>query len=480
MANQILQNFRAKYPQYNDLDDTTLTNKLITKYPQYQDTLISKQTLKEATPINVTAETIKGTARDIAQIPASFVNQLLLNLPRTAAKEYGLKYPEEKGVTAPIAKGLSYGAGIIGGFKNPLFKLLRGGEKLIPTMAKSAAISTAYGTEDMFKPETIATKAAIGGVTPLALRGLTKVAQPFVNIAKTGKDYLSEKIAKPVANIINETIKNNPETIGKLFKLKDITIQAIKKYGYDKVTNPQIAEALEENAWNQVMSQKTTVYGNKIDVKRTLNKLQRIYSNLKGVNRDRLGRIINNLNPLQPAKEGFYAKKLPTPTQLGRQFKGEPLTKISEEVRISRPAWSKLRQELRALSKEGYPDEISQAIETLYDDAEKAGLKGVQEARRLTYEAKTFSKTATDALKIEKIDAIKIHNDLLAVVNEPKKHQLMIDKYTPYLGKEKAKQIFDEALKVRSGEMGKRFLKRGAMLGAGALATKVAYNILRK
>jgi hypothetical protein len=37
MPNQAMQNLRNKYPQYKDIDDKTLANKIVAKYPQYKD-----------------------------------------------------------------------------------------------------------------------------------------------------------------------------------------------------------------------------------------------------------------------------------------------------------------------------------------------------------------------------------------------------------------------------------------------------------
>lgn len=39
MPNPILNNFRTKYPQYKDVDDSTLASGIIAKYPQYKDAL---------------------------------------------------------------------------------------------------------------------------------------------------------------------------------------------------------------------------------------------------------------------------------------------------------------------------------------------------------------------------------------------------------------------------------------------------------
>jgi hypothetical protein len=452
--------------------------------PEIAISNLAKIKTKEYSPLDIAGETIKGTARDIVQIPASFLNQLLLNLPRQAAKEYGLKYPEEKGVTSRTARLLSYGAGVAGGFKNPLFRTAGQavkGARLLPQMVKGAITSAAYGTEDMFKPENIALKAGIGAAIPLAARGGEIITRPLRNIFKTGRDYLYNKVAAPIAQKIQENLKKVPE-IGKRLGLKDDTIELLKKYGYDKVANVDTIEQKAIAGFNNAMHQKTTVYGDKIDISSTLKKMENKFNAIKKVDpHNKLGGIIDNLKKLQPAKGGFYKEILPTTTQLKRQLaRGEKLTDIATEVRVSRTELTNLRDQLNNLYRDrGFDREVFEIIDSLYDDAEKAGLKGIQRARELFKQFKQFSKVQKDLLKIEKIDATKLHSDLLTVASNPKKYQSMIDKYSPYLGDEEAKSVFTEALKVRSGEGAKRFLKRATVAGGLLLGGSKTYNILR-
>lgn len=65
MATNLLDNLRTKYPEYKDIPDVTLWNKLVDKYPQYE-----KQredfygTISEPSPKSVSAESLRGQFRN--------------------------------------------------------------------------------------------------------------------------------------------------------------------------------------------------------------------------------------------------------------------------------------------------------------------------------------------------------------------------------------------------------------------------------
>lgn len=198
-------------------------------------------------PSDIALSTLQGMGRDILQPGASFINQLLLNLPRTATEQYGYEYPTEKGVISPTAKAISYGAGVVGGLKNPLLKTLFTGGKLLPTMAKSAALSTIYGTEDMFNPENIATKAVVGGAIPLAGVGIAKasklvasgirsIAGVFPETAKQairiGMNRIADPIKRNAAYFTTNIVPRVQQNLNELLrKADDNTTQFLNKLG---------------------------------------------------------------------------------------------------------------------------------------------------------------------------------------------------------------------------------------------------------
>lgn len=65
MPNDILNNFRTKYPQYANVDDSTLASGIVAKYPQYKDALADVLTPKGQAPT--------------AEQPSSFLQDRIIN-----------------------------------------------------------------------------------------------------------------------------------------------------------------------------------------------------------------------------------------------------------------------------------------------------------------------------------------------------------------------------------------------------------------
>lgn len=309
-------------------------------------------------------------------------------------------------------------------------------------------------------------------------KGLRTMAKPITNIAKTGPSYLSEEVAKPAAELVATKLKTQPETAGKLFNLKDDTIAAIKKYGYDRVVDADKAEKEASQAFNIAVNQKTNVHGNKIDIFSTLDKMKRKYNAIKKVDPNNpIKKIIDDLESLRPAPKGFVGEVGPTKSAvpmtkdiLKRVQSGESAASIGKEVRISRAELARLRDKLNMMYREGSFDRsVYEIVDSLYSDAEKSGLTGINKARRLFKEYKEISEVSKDALKIAKPTVDKIHSDLLTVTSEPRKYQVMVDKYTPYVGKAEAERMFQEALGQRSGNRTKGIIKYGGTAILGGL-----------
>jgi len=376
--------------------------------------------------------------------------------------------PSTLGLTADIATNPADLLGLLAG-KIPMGK----GKTLGEVISKSVPGQAVGRFANMPISQTGPVRAVKGMVEEVGKSG----------IFKQGKDYIYEKLAKPAANYVNQHIKNFPDSAKKALGLRDETVALLKKHGYDKVSNPVAAHEEANAAFKTAMEQKTTVYGDKIDIRRTLAKMQNAYNNIKRVDPNNpLGKIINDIKKLIPAPKGFYAKrgKIPTPGQLSRRFAGEQLYDIAGEVRVSRTELCMLRDKLNNLYKDrGFDRKVFDIIDTLYADAEKAGLKGVQAARRLTRDAHAFDKVQTNLGKIEKIDSAKIFTDLNSVVENPSKYQLMIDKYSPYMGIDKAHQLFRQALSIRHGKQVIGGLKMATGLtAAGTVASSIGKKIV--
>src|SRR3972149_10421798 len=66
MSQEALTEFRQRYPQYRDLTDGDLAQKLIAKYPQYRDLLGDVATSPAASRTYTWGETIQGAIESFA------------------------------------------------------------------------------------------------------------------------------------------------------------------------------------------------------------------------------------------------------------------------------------------------------------------------------------------------------------------------------------------------------------------------------
>lgn len=231
--------FREKYPQYSDLDDTTIANKLATKYPEAYGDLPNKiQGIQPQQPPkkdlfdvalaggmtpeemskggNWVAGGIQQTAKDVLTSPAHLLNQFLMNYPRSITKTMGMEYPEAKSAVGNIAAKT---AGVVGGFKNPLLKILKIGQpaKLLTNIAKGAALGATYApTEDVVGLPERTGQAAVGATMPLIGAGIGKAGQI---VTKAGR-----WVAKNVGGV------------------SDATVNIIKRLGANRVFDPVKAQ----------------------------------------------------------------------------------------------------------------------------------------------------------------------------------------------------------------------------------------------
>ncbi len=309
-----------------------------------------------------------------------------------------------------------------------------------------------------------------------------ELGQKGLSIFKQGRDYLYEKVAKPVSNIIFENFKKSPE-IAKKVGLKDETINLVKKYGYDTVKDVAGADEIASRAFNEAMSKKTKVFGDKINISNTLKMLENKFNSIKKTDPNNpLGKLVQNIRKFRPAPKGFFegmpggisekeavlkGKKLLTKTQVKRVVSGEKVEDIAKEVRISRKQFVNIRQQIDNLYKAKVMNkgDVLDIVGSLYDDGEKAGLTGIQKARELYHQARQFEDVATNLTKIDKLNPTTIHSKLQTVANDPTKYQQLVDEYTPYLGKETAQKLFKEALSVRRG---KKIIRRSVVGGLTA------------
>lgn len=316
---RMIDAFREKYPQYANIDDITLAEKVSSKYPQYS------QMLDEARPADskksifptmetdmgksgagaIALDTLQGTGQDLTAIPAHFFNQYLLNAPRSLTETYtGYEYPEE--TTSPTAGVLAKTAGVLGALQSPASKMVTAGGTLPTQMAKGAMVGAAYSPEDFGNLEQRAVQGIVGGAIPLGLKGLQtgmklggKLGRRIAGVGsksikwlkergtanifdplKEQVDYVQTTLAPKANEIYQESVKKFTPTFQKYaIKTKNMSESAAKtisKYGTDAVNS--VRDKLDDSVvpilnvmddvLNQTKEQAAKLYDDALD---TLN-----------------------------------------------------------------------------------------------------------------------------------------------------------------------------------------------------------------
>ncbi len=141
------------------------------------------------------AASVQMAGQDMITIPAHFLNQLLLNAPRSLQETFtNTKFPETDN---PIANPLAKAAGVAGGLLSG-GKILSAPKTLLGKMGAGAAAGALYSpTEDFTDVKKRAEQAVIGGTFPATTAALSKVG----SIARKGISEITP------AKIINSVIK---------------------------------------------------------------------------------------------------------------------------------------------------------------------------------------------------------------------------------------------------------------------------------
>jgi len=284
---------------------------------------------------------------------------------------------------------------------------------------------------------------------------------------------------------------------------------------------------LADDAYAQAMDNPPKNFGGTIDVRNTVKTMKNVFKGslgeaTRGPQGNRLYMIMQELESRMPDQgAGFYSAKggVPTPTEMKRVLRGEKMTDIQGEVRLNTKQFTELRDALNGLYRENpYDRNIAKVMDTLYHDGESSGLTGLLKARNLQREAfeaeenlyrkglinekklDNFQKLSANDVRqlrdIEKYTGTEFVDDLDAVtadraldklreynperfVNDlnkasnPAWTKHIQQQYESILGKDKAKEIFDEVIANRRG----RILKRGGVILGGLAATAAAGKI---
>lgn len=411
------------------------------------------------------------TAQDIATIPYAFFNQMAMNYPRRLLEE-------KAGVTVPqaetkTARALSNVAGVVGGFKNPIFRAFGGAKGFLeaPLRAKAligGAQAAAYPTQKGIfniaeKPGQFAQGAALGTVIPLAGKTLSVAGQEIKRIpgapewlarnisgvtdfTKKTVSRLGAKVFQPEyyaddyvgrvftpkfrENIFSQIEKLNPgwENAAKLAKFKTNEIDALRAMSRSSRTSfvdlmrsgMTAQEAAKEVLGDagKVMDNVIVSHNKPIPINNTINSIKRNLLQFKWATLDNKGNLVPNRVTSVPHTtrdvlielHDFFKKPVGTALQAG----GKTTTARSF---TNAGDWQYARNRMEALfTGEAANDKVvGNIIRTFVNDAKGgAGIPGYKDAAQRWADARVLQKLAP---RIEALTEPKKINSVFAGIN---------------------------------------------------------------
>lgn len=277
------QSVKAKYPQYKDLDDVELADKVLAKYPVYQYSMNIEDAPSSATPspqkgVRGAAGLAVGAAKGVASFAKEtaqlgekvFQSGLKAVLPKSAEEKLGLgetgvealerELPQLKSATTAegTAEKIGFGIEKIAELAVPMAK--------VGKLTKGASLARRIGAEGLTSAGTVAAQSggdvketATAGVIGAALPGAGAVAKPITGAAAkfiterlpqrlvrsavgqsnkeliAGKDVSKYVIENKRIGTANMLIKSAREEIDKLDSIITKNISSVK----DKVVSRQ-------------------------------------------------------------------------------------------------------------------------------------------------------------------------------------------------------------------------------------------------
>ena len=274
---------------------------------------------------------------------------------------------------------------------------------------------------------------------------LTRSAPDYITQVVAPKAYQSyqNSVNKFTSQIQSFSEKLNiPKSAIDVIKNKGVSLiqQTRKSLGdsfdniYQRITSGFEAKRnLADEVYRKAIDNIPVNFGGTVDVRKTLGIMRNVFKGslgeaTRGAQGNRLYQIMKELKSRQPAPKGFYAEgSVPTPTQLSRQFKGEKLTDIAEEVRLSKKQFMEVRDALNSLYRENpYDRNVAKVMSQLYTDGEKSGLKGLLKARDLQKQAFQMEEKFGKNAVIKERKLTNYHK----LTAEEKRNLKEIEKYT--------------------------------------------------
>jgi hypothetical protein len=223
-----LNNFRLKFPQYNDMDDLTLATKLAEKYPEYNDLLDKAKLEKKDTQPKATI--YSEVVAPILEGGSTFAG----GIPRLVAKAQGdmaekLTFPEQQTIPGKVWRGVNEAVGFTAGLpgKAALFtgRAVGKGISMLPKFTGKSILSKAVpgalgGAAGMAvagdtlkdRKEKAIAGAVLGGVAssaiPLTKASFNKVGQLLSTIEGVEKEIFQEAQKRGFRNVLQTKFYN--------------------------------------------------------------------------------------------------------------------------------------------------------------------------------------------------------------------------------------------------------------------------------
>ena len=280
MPTQAFINLRNKYPQYDNLDDKTLIDKVVTKYPQYKESLVPNiaELTANADEANRQANLPIPKESAVGQLVGGIVNPLY----RVGANT--LQGVEQ---IATGKQGTTYTNPITGDIVKPETSVKRAVGTALQTSAlgfggglvKSALSGAGYGAGQAMSedkgPTEIAVNAVAGGVLGGALHGASKVPEVISDYSKISKSpYFIQENTERLKQNLNNAKRQVGEKVGEV--IRDYKNVKVSQQAHDNINSnitPEIKKLIEKPGY--------------------------------GIQFDKDGNIVNNLENLQKAKEAI-------------------------------------------------------------------------------------------------------------------------------------------------------------------------------
>lgn len=226
---EFIAKVKTKYPEYKDIDDKVLYQKIIAKYPEYKDQIIEKHPEYE--------KQISGTDprwEKAMDIPAKMLayNPMFAPLIKALTGDFAIKKPQDflakpeqaKQILRGAAKGSSLGYLDIPGKKNILAELAGGfapyvavaplgtavkGAKIlqaVPRLARIAGAAAPMAAVGALRPGSLQERAKQAGIGALLGGGLQAVGEAG-KLAATGIKKVAPGILEQTAGVPREAIR---------------------------------------------------------------------------------------------------------------------------------------------------------------------------------------------------------------------------------------------------------------------------------